>query len=315
MLTRLLYAPFLAQLVTTRRCNLACGYCNEFDATSPEVPFDELIERLDALKRLGTFSVELTGGEPLLHPRLAELIAAARARRFHRVMMISNGFLWSEARARSLGDAGLQALQISVDGVRPNATTVKTLANLRAKLEMLARVARFPVTLSAVVGAAPIEEVLEVVAFAKRVGFRPRVLVLHDGDGQRALPEAAREAALSALERVGRAIGGGYHDARDYRARLLRDGAAPFKCRAGSRYLYVDEHGVARWCSQTRADFGVPLARYDRAELRRQFHAPKPCSDGCTVGCARTNSAFDQWRPQSGETPGKLLPAHALVRR
>ncbi len=40
------FGPFLAQLVVTRRCNLTCGYCNEFDRTSEPVPFDALAERL-----------------------------------------------------------------------------------------------------------------------------------------------------------------------------------------------------------------------------------------------------------------------------
>jgi MoaA/NifB/PqqE/SkfB family radical SAM enzyme len=304
MLERLLYSPFLAQLVTIRRCNLSCGYCNEFDDRSPPVAYEALVERIDALKRLGTFSLELTGGEPLLHPRIFDVVAAARARRFHKVMMISNGFLLNEARVEGLNQAGLQALQISVDGVQPNATTVKTLKPLRSKLEVLAKHARFPVTLSAVVGAAPIEEVLEVVAFAKQVGFRPRVLVLHGGDGQ----AAAGDETLAALDLVGRAIGRRFKDAKDYRARLAREGTAPFKCRAGSRYLYVDEHGVVHWCSQTRSTFGVPLEKYDHAELRRQFDTPKPCSGSCTVGCARTNSAFDEWRAQAGAKGRVSLP-------
>jgi hypothetical protein len=36
-LTRLAYSPFLAQVVVIRRCNLSCGYCNEFDETSDPV--------------------------------------------------------------------------------------------------------------------------------------------------------------------------------------------------------------------------------------------------------------------------------------
>jgi MoaA/NifB/PqqE/SkfB family radical SAM enzyme len=37
VLDRILYSPFLAQLVVTRRCNLDCGYCNEFDKVSSPV--------------------------------------------------------------------------------------------------------------------------------------------------------------------------------------------------------------------------------------------------------------------------------------
>ena len=36
------YNPLLAQVVVTRRCNLACGYCNEYDDFSPPVPTADL---------------------------------------------------------------------------------------------------------------------------------------------------------------------------------------------------------------------------------------------------------------------------------
>jgi MoaA/NifB/PqqE/SkfB family radical SAM enzyme len=302
MLHRLLYSPFLAQLVVTRRCNLACGYCNEFDDHSPEVPYDTLVDRIDRLKDLGTFTVELTGGEPMLHPRIYDLVTHARKRSFFRVKMISNAFLLGADRVLRLNDAGLQAMQISVDGVRPNEVTQKTLAPLRKKLETVAKLAEFEVVVSGVLGAAPIEETLEVVSFVRSLGLRPRVLVLHGPDGQSL-------GTVDDLDRVAEAIGTGFHEARDYRAKLARAGVAPFKCRAGSRYLYVDEHGIVSWCSQTRGTFGVPLERYDRAELERQFHTPKSCSDRCTIGCARTNSAADEWRPQRGVVTGpRRLP-------
>ena len=61
-ITRGLYGPFLAQLVVVRRCNLSCGYCNEFDETSEPVPTEVLKARIDKLKELGTLSLEFTGG-------------------------------------------------------------------------------------------------------------------------------------------------------------------------------------------------------------------------------------------------------------
>ncbi|MFQ5749701.1 MAG: hypothetical protein ACE5H3_09625 [Planctomycetota bacterium] len=52
------------------------------------------------------------------------------------------------------------------------------------------------------------------------------------------------------------------------------------------------------WCSQTREVFGKPLEDYTLADLRRQFHTRKTCDRGCTVGCVRSGSAWDEWRPQ-----------------
>jgi MoaA/NifB/PqqE/SkfB family radical SAM enzyme len=287
------YRPFLSQLVVTPVCNLACGYCNEYVRRGAPVPLPALTERLRKLHDLGTIMLEITGGEPLTHPQVYDVVAASRRLGMY-TAMISNAFLLNERRVRALNTAGLQELQVSVDAVEPTPVTVKVLRVLRPKLEALARAARFKVVMSAVVGAAPPAEVLEVVRFAKSHGFRPRVLYLHDHGGQLQL----RHEELALSHAIAREIGTRFKEGEDYRTRLASGGGAPFKCRAGSRYLYVDAGGVVRWCSQTRDAFGIPLARYDRQELRRQFETQKPCNVRCTVGCARHASSVDWWRPQ-----------------
>src|SRR5436189_596812 len=67
--------PLLVQLVVTRRCNLACGYCNEYDDVSPPVDATLLEQRIDHAAGLGTLVLTLTGGEPLLQPKLDALVA------------------------------------------------------------------------------------------------------------------------------------------------------------------------------------------------------------------------------------------------
>src|ERR1700690_2357021 len=152
---RIAYAPFLVQVVVTRRCNLSCTYCDEFDQVSPPVPTDLLKRRIDKIRQLGAWAIEWSGGEPLLHPDLCEITRYAKEQGFTRVMLLSNGFLLDPDKILALNLAGLDDLQVSVDGVLPNQSTVKVLKPLRAKLEALARVAKFRVTLNAVIGSAP----------------------------------------------------------------------------------------------------------------------------------------------------------------
>ena len=307
-LSRLRYAPYHVQMVVTRRCNLSCGYCNEYDDHSPPVPLEELRRRIDHIKRLGAWAIELTGGEPLEHPDLFELVRYAKQeKQFYKVQLISNLYLWNEDTVHALNAAGLDDLQVSVDGVMPNDVTVKVLKPMRKKLETLSRHAKFRVTMSGVVGSAPPGEAVQVLEVAKQLGFKPRVLLVHDGDGQLKL-DAARRAEVEDIKRV---IGKRFQDAGDYRTALMETGSAPFKCRSGSRYLYVDEHGYVRWCSQTRSYWGVPLAEYTLAHLKEQFATRKDCSSGCTVGCARTASAPDSWRSQPLPDPGP--PPEQLV--
>ncbi len=60
---RTCYAPFLAQMVVIRRCNLSCSYCSEYDKFSDLVPAEVLEKRLLKRKERGTFGFSLTGGD------------------------------------------------------------------------------------------------------------------------------------------------------------------------------------------------------------------------------------------------------------
>jgi MoaA/NifB/PqqE/SkfB family radical SAM enzyme len=289
--SRLRYSPFLAQLVIIRRCNLSCRYCSEFDKTSEPIPTAVLVERLQRLKNLGTFGISLTGGEPTLHPDLPYLIRKCRDFHFFRTGMISNGLLLRPELIETLNKSGLQEMQISVDGVQGNDTTQKVLDNLKEQLEWLHRYARFRVVVSAVLGACPPQEAEEVVSFAKKMGFIPRVLLIHDNKGQ--LKLSSEE--VNVFESIIRQLS-------NYRTRLVKNGVAPFKCRAGSRYLYIDEYGQVSWCSQTRKVWSKDLMGYTWADLREQFYRPKACHSTCTLGCVRSCSQLDNWRSQPGFT-------------
>ena len=84
--------------------------------------------------------------------------------------------------------------------------------------------------LSGVLGAAPPDQALEVVEYAKAHGFRPRVLVIHDGDGQIVLDDEDR----AVFKQIKAALGSGFGEARDYREKLLEEGEAPFKLVRGN---------------------------------------------------------------------------------
>ena len=141
----------MAQIVPMRRCNLSCAYCNEYDDVSKPVPLDEMIRRIDHLARLGTSIITISGGEPLLHPDLDEIIA--RIRHHGRMAgMITNGYLLMPERIQRLNKAGLDHLQISIDNVQPDEISKKSLKVLDKKLEFLAEHADFHVNINSVVG-------------------------------------------------------------------------------------------------------------------------------------------------------------------
>src|SRR5713101_8025249 len=111
--------PVLVHIIPIRRCNLACAYCNEFDDFSNPVPLEEMKRRLDLLADMGTSIITISGGEPLLHPELDQIIRQIR-RRGMIAGLITNGYLLTAERIERLNHAGLEHLQISIDNAMPD---------------------------------------------------------------------------------------------------------------------------------------------------------------------------------------------------
>src|SRR5437899_4232697 len=141
----------LAHIIPTRKCNLACGYCNEYDDFSPPIPADVMLRRIDRLAYLKTAIVTISGGEPLLHPEIETIIQ--RIRRHGMIAgMITNGYLLTPKKILALNEAGLDHLQISIDNIQPDDVSMKSLKVLDKKLEYLADCAEFGVNINSVIG-------------------------------------------------------------------------------------------------------------------------------------------------------------------
>jgi len=228
-----------------------------------------------------------------LHPHVPELVRYAR-KRVRVVGLLTNGYLLTKSMVEQLNDAKLYGMQISIDGVQPNEVTVKVLKPMRRKLEMLAEKARFQININAVIGSTNGHEALEVVKFAKEMGFTTTIGLIHDGTGQIKLSKEQMEAYRQVEAIRKRPL----RDFYNFEKQLIEKGVSDFKCRAGSRYLYIDEFGIVRYCSQQREMYGKPLEAMTYDDLKENFHTKKPCSNGCTVGCVRRSSRLDNWRRQ-----------------
>lgn len=303
------YRPLIANLIVTRRCNLSCGYCFEYDKVSPPVPVDDLRERIDHLARLRTVFVTLTGGEALLHPELPALVAYVRERGMT-PFVNTNGYLLTRERIEALNAAGLFALQISIDNVVPNEVTSKSLKTLLPKLRLLAAHAEFRVRVAAVLGSGAPEQAVEVARAAMELGFDAKSALVRDDDGAFVPTDARTRDAYAQIRKLGRRAPA--YLSEDFQLELMRNGRVDWKCRAGARYFHVCEDGLVHFCSSNMGTPGTPLADYGEADIRRAFRMPKPCAETCTQPYAHQASRIDTLRRQDGPPPAK--PARAYLR-
>src|SRR5689334_2157079 len=177
--------PLLVQIIPIRRCNIDCGYCNEYDKVSPPIAADTLRQRIDKLAELRTSVVAFSGGEPMLHPDLDDLIRHIRS---HGMMagLITNGYFLVPKRIEQLNEAGLDFLQISIDNVEPDEISKKSLKVLDQKLQNLRTHAAFDVNINSVLGGGiknP-EDARVINNRARELGFSTSIGIIHDGSGR-----------------------------------------------------------------------------------------------------------------------------------
>jgi MoaA/NifB/PqqE/SkfB family radical SAM enzyme len=115
--------PFFVTLDVTERCNLYCRACPYHSPDLPpttenrpprDIPYELVLRLCDEMKAMGGWRLLLIGhGEPLLHPRISDIITAGKTAGLE-VFLTTNGTFLDEERARSLVASGLDKIQVSL---------------------------------------------------------------------------------------------------------------------------------------------------------------------------------------------------------
>lgn len=253
---------------------MACVYCmpgggETEHGTRIELLDDAELGRLVAiLARSGVRRIRLTGGEPLVRPRVPELVAALRAAGATEVVLTTNGSLLAR-HAAALARAGLAGVNVSIDSLDPERFAAITrggvlrdvLEGLEAALAEGLRVKTNTVAL----GGVNDDELLALTSWAWARGATPRFIELMPiGEGaglphERFVSAAAMRARLSTLLEDAR----GEHDPGAGPARYVR--SADGRSRVGFITAVSDEfcgtcnrvritsHGELRGCLADRA--------------------------------------------------------------
>jgi MoaA/NifB/PqqE/SkfB family radical SAM enzyme len=97
----------------TERCNFACAFCG-YRVEGGEMPFEKACGVVADAGDLGAGAAVLTGGEPLLHPRVHDVAAYCKSRGLG-VNVTTNGWLVQREAGR-IAAAGVDSVSFSIDG-------------------------------------------------------------------------------------------------------------------------------------------------------------------------------------------------------
>ena len=333
--------PYSLLAELTYRCPLRCPYCsNPLKLRLGEKELDTATwERILAeAAELGVIQVHFSGGEPLVRNDLAELVAEARRGDLY-THLITSGIGADESRLKALQDAGLDALQISLQDSRPAENDWLAGAVSFGEKSNAIKTARrlgFPVTLNVVLHRHNLDRIQELIALAVELdverlelahtqytgwAFRNRAAIFPSRDQV----ERAADVVARARERLGK---------RPEILHVLPDyfQEYPKACLSGwgRVFLTVAPDGAVLPCQSAREIAGLEFPNVRDASLRdiwfealvfEKFRGTKWMPEPCRT-CDRREIDFGGCRCQAFLLTGnaattdpvcRLSPDHQLV--
>lgn len=260
--------PLVVVLNVTFRCNLRCGYCygQYFDRQDKDFTTEELLGLIDDLGRMGTRSITLGGGEPLIRDDIGQIIERIKARGIE-CGFNTNGVLIPR-KIDALKKADM--ICVSIDGPkqmndanRGEGSFEKIMAGIDAALE-----AGLKVHTTTVLTRYNCESVDWIVEMARQKGIQAEFnLLFHQSeeknDSDRFMAEndplhkavnriaelKAQSAPILFSEKVYRYVG----NWPDYKKRLFMEKEPDFdfiRCYAGRFMMFIDADGRVYPCVQ-----------------------------------------------------------------
>lgn len=109
---RLVHHPVLCNYYVTYRCNATCSFCDIWEKPSPYVTLESVTQNLQHLKKLGVKVIDFTGGEPLLHRQIDQVVSLAKQHNFI-TTLTTNGLLYPKYAEKLKGKVDM--LHFSLD--------------------------------------------------------------------------------------------------------------------------------------------------------------------------------------------------------
>lgn len=258
--------PLLVHFEVTMRCNARCSFC-DYWKTEASAKATELKSFVDAARFFDPMMITFTGGEPTLRRDLEELVAGvAAAVRIKYISMITHGGMLTPERARSLWDAGINQLNISLDYLDGRHDVARGIPGLTEKLMRNVPAMRGRgidnIRFNTVIKDDNLDQIMPIIRRAQEMGVGVNLSVYTDSkNGNTAhLPRADQMQAIESLvaeilafKRRKRGIVTSSDHYIEQIPRYFR-GEMTEPCQSGLRTIHIDPMGNVRRCPDFPAD-------------------------------------------------------------
>lgn len=259
--------PVLVHFEVTHRCNAKCGFC-DYWKTDPDNQKRELASFADAAKRFDPMVVCFTGGEPLMRRDLEAIVSAVdRAIDVKYMTLITHGAMLTPERAKSLWDAGINQLSISLDYLDERHDRARGIPLLTSRifdaLPKMQAMGIDNIRFNTVIKADNVGDIMPIVRQAGKLGVGVNLSVYtkaKNGNGDHVLGEQqfdavdALVAEVLAFKRQNRRVVTNSDHYLEQIPRYVR-GEMHEPCRSGIRTIHLDPTGNVKRCPDYPTDF------------------------------------------------------------
>jgi radical SAM protein with 4Fe4S-binding SPASM domain len=265
------------ELQVTSRCNLACLHCYQDEPSTVDLPLQAAVAVAREFAGMAGLKLLISGGEPMLHPRIFDLIEQTSALPIRRVL-ITNGTLIDDGNAMRLT---VQEVQVSLDGWEHGHETIRGAGTFRKTMRGIesARAAGIAVSIATMVHRENTDEFDRMAAFVDEIGAVSWGIDLPCATGRFARNGALYVSPEAAAPLLCRAFGGGSHSAPGFACghhlmTVLASGRAA-KCG-----FYADRPLGDATVSLAQCRRAMPVVRVEELACRGCPHIEE-CSGGC----------------------------------
>lgn len=259
--------PVLVHFEVTMRCNAKCGFC-DYWKTDPSEKDRELKSFADAARKFDPMLVCFTGGEPLMRRDLEGLVAAVNdAIRLKYITLITHGAMLTPERAKSLWDAGVNQLSISLDYLDERHDRARGIPRLSARiLDAVPRMRELGIDnirFNTVIKNDNVDHVMAIVRRAAELGVGVNFSIYtaaKNGNAEHLLNEShfgrvdALVAELLSFKKRNRKVITNSDYYLEQIPRYIR-GEMREPCRSGIRTIHLDPTGQVKRCPDFPTDF------------------------------------------------------------
>lgn len=283
--------PLWVHLWVTNRCNLDCDYCYVVDNKSPVPSMNEVKSWIAHADNLGTAIVAFMGGEPTLRIDLPEIIASATERGLISYLT-TNGKLLPHSRLEDLAKAGLDVLELSVDGYYRMNHSPKTLGGKEDLIEELEEAKRkygMKFKLHQVLTPKTVEETPNLLELSqkRRIPLSFGMVYRQNGNGQLSLEE--RRKMKWALKQILEKKRDGLPIINPLRyfidAMAALETPVKINCDVGKYMLQVSTKGKIYVCSKLGEESDVDFLSIDRDYFKQDKHKSSELLERCNYKC------------------------------